>query len=324
MTNHLKEQLKLSVKRFSNLHRRGAKPDIFVFSTARSGSTFFNELFQTQKGVKVIDEPLNVRNPHVTKALGITGWEGLLPNPARNQKLQDYFVRIRDNRVPFLNRIPLTRNHRWVTNRLVFKILHGGEDMINWFKDTFQAKIVYLVRHPIAVTISREVFPKLPYFLANAEYRSYFNKEQLREADHILRSGTHFQQGILSWCLQNYPPLYASDHEDWLIATYEEVVDRPEKVLPTIAVHLELDDPKRMIENIHKPSRVITKSDEVTRKFFQERDENRSWLIRKWKERVTQQQEEQAFAIVQLFAMDIYRPGDFFPHQRFMLTPREN
>ena len=46
------------VKRLANVHRQGEKPNIFLFSTARSGSTWVVEMLATQPGMKLIDEPL--------------------------------------------------------------------------------------------------------------------------------------------------------------------------------------------------------------------------------------------------------------------------
>ena len=321
MTDH-KTNWKHLVKRFSNIHLPGSKPDIFVFSTARSGSTFLNELLHTQNGVKICDEPMNIRNPFVKKAMGINGWEDLMPSPFRKGIIEDYFNRIRHNQISFLNQKPFSKNYRFITNRMVFKILHGGEDIINWFKETFSAKIVYLIRHPIAVTLSRNAFPRLPYFLSSRNYRSYFNIKQLAFADNIMVEGSDFEKGMLSWCLQNFPPLNCSDRSEWILLTYEELTIHPETVIKHLSGKLDLPHTERMLNSINKPSRVIYKSDPVTKQFFNSNGnrQDRTWLIQKWKNKISPEQEAKAFEILDVFNMEAYLFGKYLPSDRYLIS----
>ena len=53
--------MKALVKGLSNFHKRGPLPDIFLFSTARGGSTLIAESLVTQGKIKLCDEPLNLR-----------------------------------------------------------------------------------------------------------------------------------------------------------------------------------------------------------------------------------------------------------------------
>ena len=77
--------------------------------------------------------------------------------PRRSERYFDDFVA----GLGFTNPNPLRGHYRPITHRIVFKEIHGLADRINWFRDTFNARVVYLVRHPIAVTISSERFPLL-------------------------------------------------------------------------------------------------------------------------------------------------------------------
>ena len=51
----------------SNIHIAGLKPDIFIFSTPRSGSTFLMELLYAQKGVKIFEPDLFLKSYELEK-----------------------------------------------------------------------------------------------------------------------------------------------------------------------------------------------------------------------------------------------------------------
>lgn len=319
---YLQKNIKLFVKRFSNIHQAGLKPDIFIFSTARSGSTYLIELLHTQAGMKFCSEPLNVRKPLIRSAIGINGWEDLLPGPDRELKLKRYFTAIRNNRIPYVNQYPFRRSYRFKTNRMVFKIIHGGEDLIHWFRKTFGAQILYLIRHPIAVTLSRKVYPRLTYFLQNKNYRKLLNAEHIALSETIIRSGSDFEKGILSWCLQNYPPLKNPDRMNWATVSYEELVMNPEPVINHLAKCIDLPNPKKILLKIDRPSSTVYKSDEKTKVFFKQAStqEERFWLVSKWKNKVTEKQEELAFKILEAFKIDAYTFGKFLPSQNCLIS----
>lgn len=314
--------LKLFLKKYLNFHRPGDHHDVLVFATPRSGSTFLCELIHSQKGMKMINEPLDIRNPFVRSSLGITDWRDLLPNPGREDKIRDYFSRIQNNKVPFVNQRPFNKNYRFFTNCMVFKIIHGGEDMINWFKKQLNARIVYLIRHPIPVALSRRVHPRLPFFLKNSHYRSFFSSDQVLLAESVIKNGTHFEKGIVEWCLQNSIPLYRSDRRDWFLLTYEELVTNIEVVVKCLAKFFNLPDERKMIESSAIPSRVTYQSDSETRSFFQQEKYKRdqSWLIKKWKDKVNSEQEKIVFNILEKFNIEAYTYGEFMPTKRYLVS----
>jgi hypothetical protein len=172
-----------------------------------------------------------------------------------------------------------------MTRRIVFKIIHGGEDRINWFRDTFNGRIVYLLRHPIPVSLSREVYPTLKAF-CDSDYRRHFTDEQLQYARKIIDSGTKLERGVLAWCLQNAVPL-RDVSTDWAVIAYEQLVLDPALVIEHIALKLSLPNPERMMNRLAIPSSSNWKSDEETRQVVEE-TERRSWLVEKWRQKVDQ------------------------------------
>ena len=175
--------VKRIVKSVSNVHRPDGRPNVFLFSTPRSGSTWLMELIWTQPGFKYCNQALYLDNPVVRKHLGISEWDELYSVDA-TEKLRSYLQRLCDGRLGFTNPNPVRRYYRPITHRIVFKEIHASADRINWVRDTFNARVVYLIRHPIAVAISSERWPTLPSFLTS-DYRHHFSEEQLERAQRI-------------------------------------------------------------------------------------------------------------------------------------------
>lgn len=313
--------LKHIVKSMSNVHRPDGRPNVFLFSTARSGSTWLMELIWTQPGFKYCNQPLSLFNPHVRRHLGTDRWEALYESGS-TPTLERYFRQICEGRVRFANPSPLRGHYRPVTHRIVFKEIHGCADRIDWFGDTFNAHIAYLIRHPIAVSISSERFPLLEAFL-HTVYRDHFSREQLALADRIARTGSPIERGVLSWCLQNSVPLREA-REDWAVVTYEQLVVDPQPVIDELAVKLELPAPQRMRDALTVPSvNVKIKSTEETQHLLYDTGiERRPDLVDKWRRTVDESHEARAMEILGAFDLDVYTRGDVFPAERLWLPSR--
>ena len=75
----MREWMSLALRSVSNRHRPGTRPNVFVFTTPRSGSTWLMELIQTQPHFKQCSEPLNLRMPGIARRLGISALRGSHP-----------------------------------------------------------------------------------------------------------------------------------------------------------------------------------------------------------------------------------------------------
>ncbi|MCP4614547.1 MAG: sulfotransferase [Planctomycetes bacterium] len=303
--------IKHAIKLISSVHWSGDFPNVFLFSTPRSGSTWLTELIWGQPGFKYLEEPLNLRNSLIQHYSGITEWQRLYSDDG-SLALQNYFQALCDGRLCFMDPGPFRRHYRPITRRIVFKVIHGGEDRINWFRDTFNGQIVYLVRHPIAVSLSRQVYPRL-HALLESDYRRHFSRKQLEYANSILDSGTNLERGVLSWCLQNAVPLQQAT-DDWAIVSYEQMVLDPDSVIEYLAHKLELPRPERMRSSIAIPSRSTVKSGEETRQMLDRGPEaDKRWLVEKWRGQVDEAEEHSAIAILEQFHLDAYKFGRVLP-----------
>ncbi len=312
----MNETLKRLVKSAMNIHRPDGSPNVFVFAMPRGGSTWLAELVLSQPTFKAIDEPLNLKQKRIRDRLGISSWQGLHGERAE-AALQAYFGDICSGKLHFKDtNFRHNKHYRFLTRRIVFKMLHGGEDRINWFRDTFNGRVVLLLRHPIAVSLSRKELWRLDAFMTS-DYKEHFTDQQLAFAEKIVRSGSHLERATLSWCFQMAVPLkHAAD--DWVVASYEQLVVDPAPVLRELACKLELPAPHLMEEQLHVRSKSTYKSDEKTQQMLSGAYE-RDYLIKKWQDKVTPEEERRVMEILGVFELDAYTAGNPLPHDKFWL-----
>ncbi len=204
------------------------------------------------------------------------------------EKLRSYLQRLCDGRLGFTNPNPVRRYYRPITHRIVFKEIHASADRINWVRDTFNARVVYLIRHPIAVTISSERWPALSSFLTS-DYRRHFSEEQLERARRVLTKGTDLDRGVLSWCLQNAVALQEAT-PDWAVVSYRRLRRRPD---PGRSASSPTSWPYRTRSGCDDGSAFppstcgSRKSTEETRRLLSKGGaDKRSYLVEKWRKKV--------------------------------------
>lgn len=307
------------VKPLANRHQTGEKPNVFLAATPRGGSTWLMEMIWSQPGFKSCNEPLDLRNPLVRKHLGATAWEELYRESA-DRLLEPYFTKFVGGKLHIVDPLPLRgKYHRLHTDRIVFKLLHGAEDRISWLIERFNGRAVLLLRHPIAVSLSRKVLPRLEAFI-DSDYRRHFRPEQLRLARRVQESGSRLERGVLDWCFQNAVPLRAATR-DWLVVTYEQLVMEPDVVIGRLAERLELPDVARMKAHVTEASAVTRQSDAEAKKLLAgdgDRDDRRR-LIERWRSKVNPEEEQLALEILDCFGIDVYTAGNDLPIQTYWL-----
>lgn len=294
------------MKRFlkSCLHRHSkcSVPSVILFASPRGGSTWVTELVASQPGFWPISEPLNVRSDWVRDQLGLTSFADLY-SKQNIPKVLNFYSQLLDGTLVDLKLRPGLKFYRPFTNRIVVKENQACLDRMAWFEDTFGVKIVHLLRHPIPVALSREVFPLLDTF-KNCELRAHFSDVELQLADRLIESGSHLEKGVLAWCLHHAPAL-RNERNSWLRVYYEETVLRPERIIDQLADHLALPDRGRMLKQIVEPSQVTRKSDSETQKLLSDQ-QNREYLIHKWESRVNQKELQQVGTILETFDISAY------------------
>ena len=301
------------MRRFSNVHTPSGAPNVLIFTTPRSGSTWLMELVTSQPGFKHCNEPLNLRHPDVRRGLGIDSWETLYARRS-DARVTRYFADLASGRLKTLNPSPRDRTHRLFTRRTVFKVLHGGEERIQEIADAVDGRVIILLRHPIPVSLSREVLPRLETFVAS-DYADLVGDDALASAREIISEGSDLERGVLDWGLQNLIPL-RNRRPDWLVVTYEQLVLDPRPILDRLVEHLELSDLDRLYAGLEVPSHTVKKSDAETSELLHgdvDEAERARELVGRWRRRVTAEEEERAMAVLERIGVDAYRGGELLP-----------
>jgi hypothetical protein len=314
------DSAKYVLKSVSNLHKQGDKPNVFLFATARGGSTWVMEILASQAGMKYYDEPFNVRRDNVARVGLFTKWEDLMPDtddPARVTKFLNDLVA---GEYPFMNPPPFRPHHRLLTDRVVFKI-HEMEHLIGRIARDCNGLVVYLLRHPVSTTLSRTVFPRLELFLSSNYYADAVgDATRLREIRRIGAAGTRLQKGVVSWCFENLIPLQRPDF-DGLFVTYEELLLNPSRSCDLFMQRLQFDDRNKMMEAFVTPAANISMSSAETLQEMAKTDplDRAVSLISRWQAKVTPDDRTAVTEIMGLFGLNIYSGASVLAHPSYLL-----
>lgn len=291
-------------------------PPILIFTTRRSGSTLLLRLLYTQPGTDYINEPLNLWLPHphyhrlphppVGKFISLSSEE--------EQRLAGYFDDLLRGRLRLRNQWnPFHPHYSFVVRRLVVKLLNANA-LMAWFARRFEARILYFVRHPLAVaeSIVRQGWARIAEaYIQDPRFRArYLTGPRLQLAQDVLARGTPLQGFVLEWCLENIHPLQIWEEAGAHLLTYEHLVSRPEEESRRLCAVLGLPDPERMYRDIFAPSRTAAGE---TRHIIAR--EGPAALVARWQERVPREEMVVAQEILDAFDINLYRADDPYPAQ---------
>jgi hypothetical protein len=303
-----------AVRRACNVHRQGPAPSIAIMSSPRSGSTWLMELIRTQPGFKSVEEPLNLRTPAVASRLGIDEWSQMY-GPDAEATLERYFRGFLEGRIRFMDHRPLAAHHRWFTNRIVFKILHGAEDQTSMLRG-LGLELVHLVRHPLPVALSRRELPRLSALLSDANL-SRFPDDVAELALSRCRDGDDLERAVVAWCLQNTPLLAT---ENITLVTYEQLVADPETVIAHLAGTLALPEPARMLSRVRVPSHSHASADDRRRRVLESGvGADATGLVDSWRNDLAAGDARRLMDTVSAFGIEVYRFDDAMPTHRYLI-----
>lgn len=245
-------------------HEQGDRPNILLFATRRGGSTFAMELIAANRGIRSLDQPLELVGPAATAAQ-----TARVPIYRQGQ-----ITSVDDSSEPqlrslmddiFAGRVVInapTRFWRGDTSlrsdRLVLKIL-DAKPIIDWFDANLDCEVVYLTRHPIPQALScmrnRWSLTAHAYLADQGFVEANLSTGALTLAHDTVRGGSDLRRFVVNWALENVAPMrLLGDHPDWIHVRYEDCVIDPVGTLDRLAGHLDLPDVDRMRAIVSRPS----------------------------------------------------------------------
>lgn len=300
-----------------NIHKPSSSPNVIIISLPRSGSTYLMELIWSQPKFKYANEPLNLSTKWLQEKSGINGFDELYSLEVKD-KLIRYFEKIVIGKYHFLNPNPLRHTSRILTSRIVFKVIHGGELFINDLASATNSRIVYLIRNPVAVALSRKKLPRIKQ-LTSELVLSKFNMHERNLAIEIFEKGNELEKRIVAWCIQNKLAL-DSRKDDWLVISYEELLLNHVSVITEIAKHCDLPIPETMFEKVSTPSAVTVQSNKNDVNLMKGSYSDKIRLIRKWRDRLSSQQIKRCFEICRLMNFGVYNECDDLPKKTYLVS----
>ena len=245
-------------------HQQGERPNILLFATRRGGSTFAMELIAANRGVRSLDQPLELLGPSTTAAQVARVplyRQGQLTSldEASEPQLQTLMDDIFAGRVVINAPTRLWRAGALMrSDRLVLKIL-DAKPIIGWFDDHLDCQIVYLTRHPIPQAMSclrnRWSLTTRAYLDDERFVEANLSAAALASAHDALRNGSDLRRFVVNWALENVAPMrLLGGRPDWVHVRYEDCVTDPAGTLDRLATRLDLPDVDRMRAIVTRPS----------------------------------------------------------------------
>lgn len=312
--------IRKNLRKLANIHCLSKDSrNILLLTTPRSGSTWLMEILLSQKKIKPCNEPFDIRNYYNSNMLCINNWEDLYRINKSDDICLNHLNGFLSGRFHYgyKNLIPFEKGYNFFTNKIIFKILHACEDKIRILEKNTNAKVILLFRHPIAVSLSRKELPRLKTFI-KGDYNRFFNSNQLDYAKKILENGSFLEKAVLDWCLQNY--LLLNDiSKDWIILTYEQLVIEPDIIISKLKEEFKDLNIKDIMSNIKNASRTTHKSDNETKKKFQEKSYDKKWLTQKWLKKVSIKEKNNVSTILNMFDIDIYKADSPIANQKYWI-----
>jgi hypothetical protein len=229
-----------------------------MLGSGRSGTTWLGEILARQSGSRLLFEPYHPQYTPLDQPLPLL-LDPADRDPAAHAAAERVLAgRVRNRQVDQVLTARLPRGR-------VVKDVHAS-NLLPWFRANFPAvPVVYVVRHPIAASISRI---RAGYFYGLAEYVEAPEGRALAERSPIAAWLPSFDEysahpqklvrQVAEWCLENAYPLSFLDGDESL-TFYEWAVLHPEAELDRLgklcARALGDPTPGRIgIEEMRKPS----------------------------------------------------------------------
>ncbi len=342
MHNHSSNFIKyISKKILNTLHyqQKSDLKDIFIFSSFRSGSTWLAELIKSQKGVKFAISPNKINllenidnyyqqinnRPYYVKL-----------SKKEEEIIKNYIYNTSSGKLIYSRRYVdlFSKDHNFINNRTVYRLLRSNY-LVNWYNKNFDIHPIYLLRHPIAASLSREKIwkrsPNPEYWKSNAEFllnsdyfvNNFLNKDLSDYLKKYLKDANNLEKFVISWCLENLgliKKIQTNTLEQGIIyLNYEDLLINPEKVINYLSQKLKLNEKEKILKKIKLPSSTVRYSSQKTKNKFAEDNYDPSYLLQKWKDSIDRDAEKSIFEILNRFGINIYQKDKLMPAPEYLL-----
>lgn len=243
---------------------------IIIASDPRSGSTWLSEIISSIPGSFIIDEPLHLNNVKEIKHLNFS-WRQHIPREKQWPAAKSFFKKLFKGQILNPHIVKNYKNAVKAKQPIIKTI--RAKLLLPWLCNQFEFKYkpIVLVRHPFAMIASlkrHEAFdyPFERFTLPNSKYTDFL----LTHLDFLKTLNSNQEQQLAWWCLSN-KYLASFDQEDWIVVTYEELVNNYKETVEHIFSTWKTPLPKSILKVASKASSSTTK------RKFQKEEQLNSW-----------------------------------------------
>jgi hypothetical protein len=304
-----------------NIHVKDNKlPDIFLFSSRRSGSTWLMEVIAYESRLRFINEPLGIKYVLDSKLNENNQLEGsfigekLFKIPSVNS-LENYLNDPRYTRICSAYNV-MNGNYHFITNRRLFKIIHANpvlDKIIDMYKENPR---IFLIRHPVSNILSlKDAYPvMIDPFLESQPFAEKLDDALIRFIETTLEHGNIFEKWALEWSLDQFVPFQLMKEGKLNVVSYEQFVTEPSNVVKYLGDKFELLDVGRILNNINVPS-ASTSINKM--KFISSSSPDQK--IASWRNKIDKSEVIKIFNVIERFNIDYYTADGNYPNEKYMI-----
>lgn len=303
----------------SKLHtHKKTKPDIYIFTLPRAGSTLLAEILNTDRTCKLASESLALNNDNKEILKNYFQKDFLAERYTdlsilESEKMFNYYSDLSEGKTwnSYYWSDLFNPTHKFKTSRTIFKthkITYHYDFFMNHFKDEFG---IYLLRNPISHSLSRinlnwDSYIDL-YATSNRISNLLTNKAK-KKIEQVVENSSILEKFVTSWCLENYIFLHQYKNNNLptnvTLLRYEELLINSELTIKNLCSKISLDYHPNMLKCIDLPSSGIVHSTSETK--TQIESGNKNYLINRWKDKVDPEMREKIKDILKSFDISLY------------------
>ena len=222
---------------------------IIVAGVGRSGTTLLAETINYDNQFRLMFEPFN---KYKVKALSELNYRLYIPHLNNDEKLKEKYYKILsgDLRNSWVDQY----NKKLFCNKRIIKEIRINQSL-KWVKLNFpEIPIVYIVRHPCAVTLSKLRLNWDDHLFEYIGQIELVNDHLKPYIDIINSAKTAYEKHLIMWCIENSIVLNSFKEKEISIIFYEHLITHPVKSMEKIYKYLNLNFNNKIIDTLSKPS----------------------------------------------------------------------
>lgn len=270
------------------------KKDMILAGSGRSGTTWLLNILSSLPGYRVIFEPFHENNCEVSF---------LPPRPYvrpydKNKELVNYINTLLSKRIKneFIN----SQNKKLIAYQTIIKFIRANL-ALDWISRNFQVPIIFMIRHPCAVVLSRIKLnwgSHLNEFLRQKELMQDYLAPYESLIWNVHNGNKEHEKYALMWAIENSIPLkLLPNRQNWCLVTYEELFLNRKPVLSNLLRHLGHNYNKAIEAASYQKSYTVREH---------AMDYNKASILSRWTEELSKEMTRDILDIAAKFEIRLY------------------